>query len=166
MVVINLITCDYHYCSYRDLRSLVRMCVCSWFASDVILCMHYFKNWVSCSIDYKTPAITISPGAEGCNLVPRALHLFLLSLRPRVFVKRLPLLWVLLKECRTLFLFMFYLYLVQPYLPDYCSVVWGNSLQCMHFGLSEKPQKLQNRAARILISCSRHSAGENLVIKD
>lgn len=114
----------------------------------------------------KTPAITISPGAEGCNLVPRALHLFLLSLRPRVFVKRLPLLWVLLKECRTLFLFMFYLYLVQPYLPDYCSVVWGNSLQCMHFGLSEKPQKLQNRAARILISCSRHSAGVNLVIKD
>lgn len=43
LVVINLTTCDYYYCNYPDLSLLVRMSVsvCSWFASDVILCMHY-----------------------------------------------------------------------------------------------------------------------------
>ena len=39
--------------------------------------------------------------------------------------------------------------LVQPHF-DYCNVVWGNC----GIGLSEKLQKLQNRAARILMSAS------------
>ena len=60
--------------------------------------------------------------------------------------------------------------LVQPHF-DYCNVVWGNCA----IGLSDKLQKLQNRAARIFMSASydcnvddlfRALAGVNLNIKD
>ena len=60
--------------------------------------------------------------------------------------------------------------LVQPHF-DYCNIVWGN----FGIGLSDKLQKLQNRAARILMSASydcnvddlfRHWVGVNLNIKD
>ena len=43
-------------------------------------------------------------------------------------------------------------HLVQPHF-NYCSVVWGNCGS----GLSEKLQKLQNRAARILMYASYDS---------
>ena len=47
--------------------------------------------------------------------------------------------------------------LVQPHF-DYCNVVWGNCNK----GLSEKLQRLQNRAARILMSASYDSNLDDL----
>ena len=47
--------------------------------------------------------------------------------------------------------------LIQPHF-DYCSVVWGNCNK----GLSEKLQRLQNRAARILMSASYDSNLDDL----
>ena len=47
--------------------------------------------------------------------------------------------------------------LIQPHF-DYCNVVWGNCNK----GLSEKLQRLQNRAARILISASYDSNLDDL----
>ena len=47
--------------------------------------------------------------------------------------------------------------LIQPYF-DYCNVVWGNCNK----GLSEKLQRLQNRAARVLMSESYDSNLDDL----
>ena len=47
--------------------------------------------------------------------------------------------------------------LIQPHF-DYCNVVWGNCNK----GLSEKLQRLQNRAARILMSASYDSNLDDL----
>ena len=47
--------------------------------------------------------------------------------------------------------------LIQPHF-DYCNVVWGNCNK----GLSEKLQRLQNRAARILVSASYDSNLDDL----
>ena len=48
--------------------------------------------------------------------------------------------------------------LIQPHF-DYCNVVWGNCNK----GLSEKLQRLQNRAARILMSASYDSNLDDLL---
>ena len=48
--------------------------------------------------------------------------------------------------------------LVQPHF-DYCNVVWG---KCNNKGLSEKLQRLQNRAARTLMSASYDSNLDDL----
>ena len=50
--------------------------------------------------------------------------------------------------------------LVQPHL-DYCSVVWGNCNK----SLSIKLQKLQNRAAHILISSSYDANADDLLVR-
>ena len=55
---------------------------------------------------------------------------------------------VLIKVCNSL---------IQPYF-DYCNVVWGNCNK----GLSEKLQRLQNRAARILMAESYDSNLDDL----
>ena len=50
--------------------------------------------------------------------------------------------------------------LIQPHF-DYCSIVWGNCGKT----LSEKLQKLQNRAARILTSSSSYDADDGYLLQ-